>query len=286
MPRNNRSRTGLPDEMPDRKQPEGSAPTASGLDFVAPTEFVELPSGGRFYGEGHPLHGQDTIEIKYMTTKQEDILTSQTLLKKGVAINRMLQSLLVTPELDVKDLLIGDKNALTVAARISGYGPDYKVQLTCPSCNHVGEAAVDLQQSITVVDGTDWGELAIENGENNTFIITLPKTGVRQQVRLMNGHDEARIVEEAKKQKKHKLAVSTLSDQMKRVTVSVNDITDRARISDFISKMPALDARYFRKAYQKATPSVRLMHDHVCPQCDYESDLEVPLQAEFFWPQS
>jgi len=288
MPRNNRSRAGVED-APDRKSPENAsaATTLPGsLDFVVPTEFVELPSGGRYYPEGHPLHGQDTVEIKYMTTKQEDILTSQTLLKKGVAINRMLQSILVTPNLDIKDLLVGDKNAITVAARISGYGSDYSAQMSCPSCNHVDKAQIDLSASSQHFDGTEWASLAIENGENGTFIITLPKTEVLMEVRLMNGHDEARIQAEIAKQKKHNLRTSTLSDQMKLVTVSLNGITDRAQISNFIGNMPALDAKYFRKAYQMVTPSIRLTHEYTCPQCDYEADLEVPLQAEFFWPQS
>ena len=288
MPRNNRSRAGI-DEAPDHKSPEDVAAAitpSSGLDFVVPTEFVELPSGGKFYPEDHPLHGQETIEIKYMTTKQEDILTSQTLLKKGLAINRMLQSILVTPGLDIKDLLIGDKNALTVAARVIGYGADYNAQMQCPSCNHVDKAAIDLTSSNNILDGTDWGELNIQAGDNGTFIITLPKTNVEMEVRLMTGHDEARITAQIQKQKKHNLRQSTLSDQMKLVTVSLNGVTDRAQISNFISNMPALDARYFRKAYQRVTPSVSLKHDYTCPQCDYEADLEVPLQAEFFWPQS
>ena len=97
----------------------------SGLNFVVPTEFVELPSGGKYYTDGHPLTGQETIEIKFMTAKDEDILTSRSLLKKGLAINRFLQNIIVNNEVKVDDLLIGDKNAILTAARVSGYGPEY-----------------------------------------------------------------------------------------------------------------------------------------------------------------
>ena len=60
-----------------------------------PTEVIDLPSEGKLYPEGHPcLNGK--IEIKYMTAKEEDILTSQNLIKKGVVIDRLLNSLIIT----------------------------------------------------------------------------------------------------------------------------------------------------------------------------------------------
>ena len=125
----------------------GSDPVAAmpnPLDFVSPTEHVELPSRGRGYPQGHPLHNQETIEIKYMTAKEEDILSSQSLIRKGLAIDRMLQSVLINKDVQVKDLLIGDKNALTVAARVTGYGADYVTTVTCPACSTEQEFDFDL----------------------------------------------------------------------------------------------------------------------------------------------
>ena len=94
--------------------------TRPSLDFSTPTELVDLPSKGRFYPEGHPLHNAETIEIKFMTAKDEDIITSRTLLKKGIVIDRLLQSVIVNKSINVQDLLIGDKNAIVVATRITG----------------------------------------------------------------------------------------------------------------------------------------------------------------------
>ena len=127
---------------------DNSAPVSvSGdqLSFAVPTEFVELPSGGAYYPEDHPLHKQETIEIKYMTAKEEDILNSAALLKNGTAIDRMLQSVIMNKEIKIHELLIGDKNALTIAARIAGYGSDYAVKLTCPSCFKSTDTSVDLE---------------------------------------------------------------------------------------------------------------------------------------------
>ena len=122
-----------------------TTPTApASLSYVTPTEFVELPSRGQFYSTDHPLYEKDVIEMRYMTAKDEDILTSPALLKKGVAIDRLLQNLVVDKNINPNNLLIGDKNALLLAARISGYGEEYPVVLQCNSC---GEAIKSLQET-------------------------------------------------------------------------------------------------------------------------------------------
>ena len=112
-----------------------TTPTApASLSYVTPTEFVELPSRGKFYSTDHPLHGKEVIEMRYMTAKDEDILTSPALLKNGVAIDRLIENLIVDKSISANSLLIGDKNAVTLAARISGYGEQYEVNVTCPAC--------------------------------------------------------------------------------------------------------------------------------------------------------
>ena len=116
------------------------------LDFVLPTEFVDLPTKGRFYPEEHPLHGKESIEIRYMTAKDTDILTSKSLLKKGVAVDRMLQNIIVDKSIKVDDLYSGDKNAILIAARINGFGPEYKTKVTCPQCGATSEHAFNLEE--------------------------------------------------------------------------------------------------------------------------------------------
>ena len=111
MPRNNQRRTTTGTSTPKKAKPKVATPT-SVLDFVSPTEIVDLPSEGRFYPENHPLHGEATIEIRYMTAKDEDILTSRALLKKGVALDKMINNLLVDKRLNPDDMLVGDKNAI------------------------------------------------------------------------------------------------------------------------------------------------------------------------------
>ena len=98
-------------------------------EYKFPTEIVDLPSKGHFYVQGHPL-SSGKVEIKYMTAKEEDILTSQNLIQQGTVIEKLLQSLIVDKSVKVDDMLIGDKNAIMGAARILGYGKDYQFTYT------------------------------------------------------------------------------------------------------------------------------------------------------------
>ena len=170
----NKNRTG------GASQPDTAVPPAlsqgagdGGFSFVVPTEFVELPSEGRFYPESHPLHNQDVIEIKQMTAKEEDILTSQTLLKQGVALDRLLQSLIVDKRINPASLLSGDRSAIIVAARRSGYGSVYESQMNCPSCGTKQEFSFNLNGCISewtecnTRNTIDSIETSITNGVNN-----------------------------------------------------------------------------------------------------------------------
>ena len=96
-------------------------------EYKFPTEMVELPSKGYFYSEGHPL-SSGRVEIKYMTAREEDILTSQNLIKQGTVIDKLLEALVVDKSIKMDDMLIGDKNAIMVAARILGYGKNYDIE--------------------------------------------------------------------------------------------------------------------------------------------------------------
>ena len=152
--RNNLERLGAP--QPDAPTP----PTSQASDlfaFINPTEFVDLPSKGLFYPEGHPLHNQAVIEIKHMTAKEEDILTSEALLRNELAIDRLLESVIVDKSIKVGDLLLGDKNAVLIATRITGFGSFYDVTANCPSCSKSSEYTFDLNdlkpQDITDVEG-------------------------------------------------------------------------------------------------------------------------------------
>ena len=147
--RNNADRLGAPHpdapEIPDTLF-EDQKPDP--LSFITPTEFVPLPSEGLFYTPGHPLSGQDSVEIKFMTAKEEDLLTSRSLIEKGIVLDRLIDSLLVNRQTRSRDLLVCDRNAILIQARASGYGYDYKTTIACRNCGQQDSYEYDLNEAL------------------------------------------------------------------------------------------------------------------------------------------
>jgi hypothetical protein len=254
------------------------------LQFITPTEFVELPSRGVFYPEGHSLHGAETIEIRHMTAKDEDILTSTALLRKGLAIDRLLQNVIVDRSIKVADLLVGDKNAIILAARISGYGADYEASVVCPSCNASVKFDFDLQQCPLVAHNVH-EEHDVALTANNTFIVHLDKMNLDVEVKLLTSKDEIRLLQLSENKRKKKLPETPLTDQLRQIIVAVGGNTNPGYIGSFIQHMPATDSRKLRTTYQKIVPNVDMTHDFLCSSCGHEGEVNVPFGTNFFWPK-
>jgi len=278
--RNNGDRFSTTPDVPH----DQSNPQTTTLDFVVPTDFVELPSGGAFYPIGHPLHGQKEIEIRHMTAKEEDLLTSQTLIKKGIAVDKMLQSVVVDKRINVDHILSCDRSAMMVAARITGYGEDYNFSLNCPACNLKNDITYELSNAIVNV-GKNVDENEVQYLDDGTFVITLPKTNYKVQMKLMTGRDEKIIFETNDNRKRKNLPDAAATDQLRMSVISVNGISDQQTLDKFISTLRAMDARYIRTVYRKVSPSLEMKHDFVCSSCSHTQEVDIPLTAEFFWPK-
>ncbi len=250
------------------------------LNFVVPTEFVELPSKGKYYPENHPLHMQESIEIRYMTAKDEDILTSKTLLKQGVALDRFVNNIIVDKRVTGNSLLVGDKNALVVAARVSGYGAQYSTRIACPACLSNVEFDFDLSEK-SVSEGEINEDEGVFLTDKNTLIIRLPSTGVEVETKLMTGSDESDMVKSNKNSKKETMSVTK---QLKKMIVSVNGDNSQMTIRRFVDTMPARDSRHLRNIYKQASPNIDLTQHFECSECGHTQPLEVPFTADFFWP--
>tara|TARA_A100001515_G_scaffold143914_1_gene146424 strand:+ start:571 stop:1413 length:843 start_codon:yes stop_codon:yes gene_type:complete len=254
---------------------------ASQLVFSTPTELVDLPSKGRLYPEGHPLHNAETVEIKFMTAKDEDILTSPSLLKKGLAITRFLQNILIDKSINVGSLLSGDKNAILIAARVNGFGSDYRTKVTCPNCATVSENTFDLD-AVENYDGLDFEGYDIRDTGRGTFIIKLPKSGFDVEVKPMTSREEDELLQSMSS--KRKIGHETnLTDQLRKVIVSINGVEDATIISQAIAHMPAYDSRYVRSAYAKVIPAPDMTQHFACPSCGFEKEVDIPMTVDFFW---
>lgn len=252
-----------------------------GFSFVVPTEFVELPSQGRFYPEGHPLHGKDSIEIRQMTAKEEDMLTSATLLKKGVALDRVIASLIVDKSINPDSLLVGDRNAIIIATRVSGYGNIYETKVNCPNCGTNQEYSFDLNKA-NIYDGSDAADLGVRTNDDGTFNVVLPRTNVDVQFRLLNGIDEKTFLNGMKSDKKAK-SEKNITRQLATIVVSLNGDSSIQAKQYFIDNVPSLDSRHLRLAYRLAAPTIDLTQQFECVECSHEQEMEVPLSADFFW---
>ena len=271
--RNNERRTGA--------AAQGPAAQSQSLSFAVPTEFVELPSEGKFYPPEHPLHNQKTVEIKFMTAKEEDILSSEALLKNNLALDRLIESLAVE-DIDANSLLLGDRSAILMAARISGYGSEYRLTYTCSECLSKTDTSFDLKNHTLEKGGLGEGFLQ-ENGivycdDTLTFDVALPTSGVEVGMRLLTGALEKTFDQKGKKD-------GLITGFLSSVIAKVNKNTDPAYIKEFIDIMPARDSKHIRELYPKLIPSVSMKSRFVCSVCYTEKDQEVPLTAEFFWPE-
>tara|TARA_R110002126_G_scaffold63966_3_gene164019 strand:- start:4786 stop:5682 length:897 start_codon:yes stop_codon:yes gene_type:complete len=267
----------------------GVGPSTGGgspvFNWSVPTEFVTLPSAGRFYPTDHPLHHKTTVEIRYMTAKEEDILTSRSLLKEGIALDRMLQNILVEGSIRVGSLLLGDKNALIIAARRTGYGADYTTRVNCPACQTPDEFTFDITNPPVNNFEEDMEQEGISFTEVGTFMITLPMTKATVECALLTGDDEVRMYKaQERRSRQKKEETGGLTDALRSYIVGVNGEGSPIVIESFIQSLPARDARILRKLYTKVVPNVNLNQEYSCPNCSYETDMEVPLTADFFWP--
>lgn len=241
--------------------------------FKIPTEQVELPSKGKFYPEDHPLKS-GTVEMKYMTAKEEDILTNQNYISKGIVIDKLLQSLLVT-DFNYDDILIGDKNAIMVAARILSYGKDYDIE-------YKGQKiTVDLSEIKDKVT-----EDATPN-ESGDFTFTLPKSGNEITFKLLTHGDDKKVDREVQGLKKiNRDNDTSMSTRLKHIITSVNGDRETSTIRQFVDQgLLAQDARALREEYTRVQPDVEFKVYYVDDNGVGE-DIDVPVNINFFWPDA
>ena len=239
-------------------------------EFKIPTEVVELPSQGLIYPKEHPL-AKGEIEIKYMTAKEEDILSNEAYIKKGNVLDKLLESLIVDKQIDHKDLVVGDKNAVLIAARVLGYGKEYKVEINGE------EETIDL----SILENKPFPPENFTE-HTNEFTFELPHTGNTITFKILNGHDESKIEQELRGLKKiFKDNAPELTTRFKYIITSVNGETDNKTIRQFIdTALLARDSRALREYIKEVQPDVNLTYELESGQ-----ETTIPIGIGFFWPE-
>ena len=250
--------------------------------FEIPVESVPLPSGGKCYDVEHPLHGNNTVEIRAMTAREEDILTSKALIKKGTVISHLLKSCMLDKRVNPDTMLAGDRNAIMVALRVTGYGAAYNVEVDCPACSERSKQSFNL------------GELPIKRLDiepvslgTNIFEIQLPVTKAKCRYKLLTGTDEQDIMIAAERRKKQgQRSENLITSRLRSSIVSVNGVNDRTKLEMFVSSLPARDSLFLRKHIDKNEPGIEMKAWMDCPHCLETSEVRLPMGATFFWPDA
>ena len=242
--------------------------------FKFPTEIVELPSKGLLYPEDNPL-SSGKVEIKYMTAREEDILTNTSYITDGSVLDELLKSLIVSKDINFNDLIIGDKNALLISARILGYGSDYKFMLRGE------EVAADLGK----INNKKLDESFFEKGKNE-FNYVFPKSQTRITYKYLDHSDEQAVNKEIKGlQKINPKSNPLISTRIKRMIVSVDGSEDKKEIREFVDNyLLAMDSRAFRNHIRDTQPDVDLTV--TVETKDGEEDVDIPIGIRVFWPDS
>ena len=268
---------------PNRPTPKAKrASSRSILHYEVPTEFVDLPSRGIFYDENHPFHQKESIEIRMMTAKEEDILSSQSLITKGIALDRFFESIIVE-DVDTKTLLNGDRSAIMIAARISGYGFAYEANITCPNCGNKSKMVFNLQDK-TVNDAFSDKQYMSDNNivinSEGLIELDLPISKFVVFLKMLNSYDQEEYLSILADD-----TDTTITTSLNSIIHRINDCEDREQIATALQNLPAKDSKYIRDIFSSLTPKVELKRDFACGNCFHKQSMEVPLSAAFFWPK-
>jgi hypothetical protein len=248
-------------------------------NYDFPTEVISLPSEGKCYPESNPL-SSGQLEIKYMTAKEEEILSSQNLIRKGVVLDKLFESIIVDRSINVDDIILGDKNAIMLAARILGYGPQYIVQMT-DDMGNTSDVTVDLGKVQT--KEIDFDKLSRENRYKFTT-----STGVELEWRLLTHGDEKKIDADVKAMQRLNKASDTSSELTTRyryMITSVNGDTSTSFITKFINtQFLTRDTRDFRKYINSIQPDINMEFEYENPNTGDIEVKPIPMGVGFFWP--
>jgi len=246
--------------------------------FKFPTEIVELPSKGLIYPKDNPL-SSGKIEMKYMTAKEEDILTNQNYISKGIVLDKLIESLIVS-KININDIIIGDKNALLIASRVLGYGKDYTFRAYNSNNSQVEDFEIDLT---TLKDKVlDPNNLLKEGVNELSFILPHSKTPITYK--LLTHGDEKSIEREIQGlQKINKDSIPEVSTRLKYLITSVDNDTEKKTIREFVDNyLLARDSRALRDEIKRVSPDVELVYNGD----DVEEGIAIPINLNFFWPDA
>ena len=260
-------------------------------DYKFPTEIIELPSRGLIYPADNPL-ASGKVEMKYMTAKEEDILTTQSYIKDGSVLDRLFQSLIISngegQPIKYVDLTTGDKNAIMIAARILGYGKDYDVEVQDPFSGNTQKETIDLTQ----FENEEYDGSKQIAPHTNEFQYTLPRSKREITFMAMTESKERKVRHEVEALKKANRKVKDetsreLTTRLKTMILSVDGQTDQSLINNFVdNELFALDSKALREYINEVIPDINLEWEFISEETGEGRMMQLPMGVGFFWPST
>lgn len=243
-------------------------------------EEVMLPSKGKFYdGTDGPSNG--VITIRPMTGEEEQILATPRFVKRGLAINMIFQRCMQNGPhgpYQPDHFLTIDRTYLLIYLRGISYTPEYDVEVKCPECDKKFGTTINLSELLVDYCPDDYGP---------PLTGTLPTSGYKFTYHLSRGKDET----EVQQYREHQLKFfgDTADDTLLyRTAMLLNDIeglNDKKELQKLLKQLPINDVAAIRNSVTSPPFGVDTDVQITCPHCYHESEIDLPLEANFFFPQ-
>lgn len=262
------------------------------FSFPDPTELIEIPSMGEYYPEGHALCGKTHVELRYPGAAELDTLNTKSLMRKNLAVDNMLENIVVNKLLKLESLLVGDKTALIIASRVLLFNEDYQVDVKCPYCGKktLGHkfdlSALELKR---VPNEDDLSLIGVTKNETSifghpTFSVEVPKTKSIVEFKFLTVDNEKAIDKIQDRKKASKLKENPISEQLKKLIVSVNGNSELSQINQFLAVAPAPDLNTIMNLFKLIQPDVKFEQEFECIFCnEVVENLDIPFDKSFFW---
>ncbi|MEK9767582.1 MAG: hypothetical protein VW683_01565 [Betaproteobacteria bacterium] len=251
-------------------------------DYQHPYEEVDLPSGGTFYPEDHFLRS-GKVDVKYLTAKEEDILTSTNLIEKGIVYDKLLESVVLnkSPEgrsFKAQDLLVGDFDALLIVCRILAYGKDYPTTIRCSDCNNLNRTVIDLS-------AMESKEILAKPDSDGTIPFVLNEQ-VTLSLKLLTRKDEQQLSKQTQNRQQNNLPQNEITSRLRAIIAAVNGDSSQKTITEFVDSMLITDSRKLQSSYTNYVPGPDFNITYTCEKCGNQNKGRFGLSANFFWPDS
>lgn len=259
--------------------PRTQDPHPADDDYAPPVSSVKLPSRGLVYPPDSPLYRAESVDIKAVTAKEENILSSTALIKRGVVLTELMKACITNRTVDPDSMLVGDRNAVLVSIRVSAYGPRYGARVTCPECGESEDHDFDLSKLTLKSLDVD----PVDGPGHNEFPYRLPSSGKEVRFKLMDAMTVTKLEKDLEAVRKRTGRDQGVTMRLLSQVTAMEGV-EQANVHRAIEALPAGDARAWRIYMDKIAPGVDMEQEYECAACGKTSEVEIPIGTEFFWP--